>query len=458
MIRPLSSRLFAPVDIAALVVFRILFGGIMLWEVCRFFEADWISRYYLEPKLFFTYYGFSWVHPWPGNGMYIHFVILGASAFFMAIGFLYRISAALFFLGFTYVFLLDQSNYLNHFYFVCLVSFLMIFEPANCAFSLDAWRRPQIKTAFVPAWGPFLLKAQLAIVYIGAGVAKVNWDFMNGQPMRMWLAERSHYTILGYDVGSLFAHEWAVWFFSYGGLLFDLFIVPALLWKRTRIIAFAAVTFFHLMNSYLFDIGIFPWISLGATYTLFLPPDWPRRILRPWSQGVPLRAPAPVELRPAIRRTIVSLVCAYLAIQVFVPLRHFMYPGVVHWTEEGHRFSWHMKLRDKDARGVFWVTDHTNARKKRINPNDDTTMSKRQVAKMLKTPDMILQYAHHLAEIARRDEHRDIEVRADIESSLNGRPYQKLIDPAVNLATEPRSLRHAEWILPLETPLQTPSP
>src|SRR5439155_16252275 len=69
----LLARLFAPVDIASLAFFRVAFGAVMLWEVWRYFNYGWISRYYIEPGFHFTYYGFDWVRPWPGDGMYYHF-------------------------------------------------------------------------------------------------------------------------------------------------------------------------------------------------------------------------------------------------------------------------------------------------------------------------------------------------------------------------------------------------
>lgn len=450
-IRKLSARLFAPIDIDSLLVFRILFGGIMIWEVCRYLHYDWIRRYYIDPTFFFTYYGFSWVRPWPGDWMYVHFYALGVLAFLIMIGLFYRISATLFFLGFTYVFLLDQAYYLNHFYFISLMSLLMIFVPAHRAESVDAWLRPQIKSQFVPAWCLWLLRAQLAVVYIGAGVAKIHADFLQGEPMRMWLASRSDFTIGSWNIGELFTKEWVAWFFSYGGLLFDLFIVPALLWRRTRALALIALTFFHVMNAYLFNIGIFPWISLGATIILFLPPDWPRQTWQ-WRGEPKNMDPFALVPSPSKKRWVVALMCIYMAVQILVPLRHLLYPGSVHWTEEGHRFSWHMKLRDKEANGRFWVSDPADPGVEEIHPAHYLTP--RQINKMMKTPDMILQFAHHVADKARAETNSEVKVRADIEVSLNGRPYQKLIDPTVNLAAQERTLGHATWILPLETPLR----
>ncbi|MHC4108371.1 MAG: HTTM domain-containing protein, partial [Planctomycetota bacterium] len=159
--RELISRLFDPVDIASLVLFRIMFGAIMLWEVWRYFDHGWIRRYYIEPVFHFKYYGFGWVKAWPGDGMYWHFVAMGLLAAFILSGFLYRLSTALFFLAFTYVYLLDQARYLNHFYLVSLISFLMIFVPAHRALSIDAWLRPGIRRDITPAWSIWILRAQM---------------------------------------------------------------------------------------------------------------------------------------------------------------------------------------------------------------------------------------------------------------------------------------------------------
>src|SRR6185503_15717539 len=119
LLQRVCTALFEPVDISFLVFFRVLFGGIMLWETYRYFTRGWIARYYVEPVVNFTYYGFSWVKPWPGRGMYIHFVVLGLAAACVIAGFFYRIAAPVFFLAFTYFFLLDQTRYMNHFYLVC---------------------------------------------------------------------------------------------------------------------------------------------------------------------------------------------------------------------------------------------------------------------------------------------------------------------------------------------------
>ncbi len=244
-VNALRSRLFAPVDIAFLVLFRIAFGGIMLWQVWRYFDYGWIQRYYIDPLFHFSYFGFGWVQPWAGDGMYFHFYALGVLAAFIMVGLWYRVSAALFFLGFTYVFLLDQAHYLNHFYLISLISLLMIFLPAHRALSLDALLRPSLRSKTVPAWPLWLLRAQIGIALFYGGLAKLNVDWLRGEPMRMWLADRTAFPL----VGHLFTEEWMVYFISYGGLLYDLLAVPFLLWRRTRLAAFAVTVFFHVSNS-----------------------------------------------------------------------------------------------------------------------------------------------------------------------------------------------------------------
>ena len=436
--------LFAPVDIAILVYFRIAFGGIMLWEVWRYFDKGWIARYWIDPILNFPYFGFEWFHPWPGQGMYIHFIGLGILAAFITVGFWYRISTVLFFLGFTYMFLLEKARYLNHFYLICLISFLLIFIPAHRGFSIDAWRRPGMRTSTVPAWTLWLLRIQIGIPYFYGGLAKINSDWLQGEPMRMWMAERMDFPL----IGSLFTQEWMVYFLSYGGLLLDLLVVPFLLWRLTRPYAFGVALVFHLMNVQLFDIGIFPWFMIAAT-AIFFSPDWPRQLVKQRRCG--LNQTPPTRLTP--RHTLIlTLLGIYLFLQLMLPFRHYLYPGDVNWTEEGHRFAWHMKLRDKNTDIRFVITHKLDDTVSHLDPDD--IMPRWQVRKMAARPDMILQLSHIIAEDLGGADQDAIEVRAEALASLNGREKQLLIDPTVDLSKERQSLLPADWILPLETPLK----
>ena len=440
-------RLFARVDIASLACFRIAFGALMAWEVTRYFSRGWIRAYYVWPAFHFKYYGFEWVEPWPAPGMELHFAALGGLALCLMVGLFYRLAATLFFLGFAYVFLLDQAYYLNHFYLIVLLSLLLAFVPAHRALSLDAWRRPHLAAATAPAWALWLLRSQVGIPYFYGGLAKLNDDWLRAEPMRGWLAKHTA-TALPL-IGQFLVTEWAPYLFAYGGLAFDLAVVPALLWRRTRLFAFAMAVVFHGLNALLFHIGVFPWLMIAAT-TLFFPPEWPRRFGLPLARPEPAPTPAPAGLLPR-QRAGLAVLGSYLAVQLLFPLRHLLYPGNVSWTEEGHRFSWHMKLRDKDTEALFEIRDLDTGTTRRVSPQE--RLSRRQAEEMPDRPDMILQFAHHLAAEERRQGHANVEVRARVMASLNGRPPQPLVDPEVDLAREPRTLLPARWIVPLRESL-----
>ncbi|HET9788503.1 MAG TPA: HTTM domain-containing protein, partial [Pyrinomonadaceae bacterium] len=403
----MCAALFKPVDISFLVFFRVLFGVILLWEVYRYFTYGWITRYFVEPALTFTYYGFSWVKPWPGQGMYIHFFVLGLAAAFVMVGLVYRIAAPVFFLAFTYSFLLDQTRYLNHFYLVCLISFLMCFLPAERAFSVDALLRRKIRSDVVPAWTLWLLRAQVGIPYFYGGLAKLNSDWVpGGEPMRTWLRPFSAVP----EVGAIFKAEWVVYSFVIGGLMLDLLVVPLLLWRRTRLFAFAAAVLFNLINSVIFEIGIFPWLMLGALL-IYFPPELLRRYARAFmSPGEEFLDAKPAhETSFTPKRLVVGLLAAYLAFQLIFPLRHYLYPGNVSWTEEGHNFAWHMKLRTKSGEAVFTVTHPESGQTWTINPED--YLKSHQVMKVITKPDLLVHFSHFLAEEKRREGYENVEVR-----------------------------------------------
>ena len=436
----LRERLSEPLDIASLVMVRIFFGLIMLWEVARYFEKGWIRKYWIAPDFHFRYFGFDWVAPWPGDGMYWHFLALGILALLITVGLFYRLAAALFFIGFSYVFLLEQARYLNHFYLVCLVSFLMAIVPANRAVSLDAKFGFCRGSDTTPAWSLWILRFQVGVVYFYGGIAKINADWLAGEPLRSWLHKRMDFPL----IGPLFGHEGVVMLMNYGGLLFDLLIVPLLMWRRTRVAAFVGVLFFNLANAVLFHIGIFPWFAIALS-TVFFAPDWPRRYLILKKEG------AAKPFGPGrCSRVVLAFLVAYVSWQLLLPLRHWLYPGNVNWTEEGHLYAWHMKLRSKSGRARFIVTDEAG-KEFAVAPTD--YMKRWQARKMAARPDMIHQFVYYLGERLRAEGVKVASIRVDARVSLNGRRRQHLIDPDVNLLKEPRSIWPKAWIRPLKVPL-----
>src|SRR5205085_2181507 len=158
----IRERTFAPVDIASIVFFRIAFGLVMVADVVMM--RNQIAAYWMQPRFLFKYYGFSWVHPWPGNGLYIHWTAFGILAAFIAAGFLYRISAVLFFLSCSYFFLLDESQYVNHTYLMCLFGFLLIFPPPMDSLCCELRR---IAARFAGRSAPFLAAYSFGDVLCG---------------------------------------------------------------------------------------------------------------------------------------------------------------------------------------------------------------------------------------------------------------------------------------------------
>lgn len=434
----------------------------MLWDIWRYYHHNWISAFYIEPDFYFKYYGFEWVQPWPEHGMYLHFAIMAILAFMIMIGLFYRISIILFTLAFSYMFLLDQTRYLNHFYMVILFGILLSVVPAHRQFSIDAWLRPGIRSTHVPAWTVGCLLVQIEIILLYAGIVKINPDWLRLQPLRMWLESRADMPILG----ELFLQDWAVAIAAYGVIILHLVGAPLLLWKRTRLVAFCLYAVFHSLNHFVFTIGIFPWFTLFASL-LFFPPDWPKKLwrvlllqLRKFTHTKSIRSKfnltnSTTEQTPQFKPhyLILAFFFFWSCTQLLLPLRHVLYPGNVNWTEEGHRFSWRMKLRDKYAVARFVVSNPQTQDKWHVDLKEFLTRT--QIRKMSTRPDMILQFAHYLDAHWRNALNvPDLEVRAQVYASLNGRKPALLIDPAVDLSALPRNLDHAEWIMPLTEPFR----
>ncbi len=433
-----------PVDIASIVFARISFGLLILWEVCRYFSHGWIYDYWIEPEFHFGYLGFGWLQPWPGDGMYWHFVGIGILAIFVIFGFAYRLSAALLCLAFSYVFFLEQARYLNHFYLVCLIAFLMVLVPANGLGSLDVKWGFCRRRETIPAWCLYVLRFQMGAVYFFGGIAKLNGDWLAGEPLRTWLRSRADYPL----IGAYFEEELVVMSMVYGGLLFDLFIVPLLLWRVTRTAGFVLVVAFNLMNAVLFSIGIFPWFAIAMT-SLFFAASWPRRFFV-------FEANSPTSTDVARPVTGFSwglpFIAVYIGWQIVMPLRHWAYPGNVSWTEEGHLYAWHMKLRSKSGKIRLWVKDKDTGISSEVKLTE--FMESWQARRMTTKPDMIIQFAHFLGEELGRKGVSNVSIHADARVSLNGRRAQRLVDPQVDLLSVSRSIWPKSWVLPLNEPLR----
>jgi hypothetical protein len=445
MLAEVLAKARTPVDSASVAVFRMFFGAIAAWEVGRYFHHGWITSFWEEPTFHFHYVGFGWVEPLPAPGMRVLWLVLGVAAIGIAAGALYRIATVVFAVGFGYSFLLETALYLNHFYFIELLAILLVFVPAHRVWSVDAWSRDWPNDGPSPAWALWLLRFQVGVLYVGGGVAKLESDWLHGQPMSMWLSHRTDFPLIGRFFDHAYAGITAAWL----GLFFDLFIVFAVAWRRTRLIALVAALAFHFTNDQLFSIGVFPFLAL-ACLLLFCDPDWPRALIRRLRgrRWTPQTFEAPPSLAGRSRQLATAgfaLAVVYAVAQVAIPLRHLTMPGRSAWTEAGHTFSWHMKLRDKSGDADFAVE----------TPGEPThyisvwaDLTDWQYSAMAGRPELIRQYAHHVADLeaARDPEGRRPKVRAFALVSLNGRQPQPMIDSKVDLAAEPATLGTPSWV------------
>ncbi len=349
---------------STLSFFRLAFGLMMVFSLIRFASYNWIEEFYIIPKFHFKYFGFSWVKTL-GNYTYFLFVISGITAFFVAIGYKYRIAIITFFLSFTYIELIDKTTYLNHYYFVSVISFVMIFLPANCFFSVDAYKNPKIAFQKIQSWNIDIIKFLLAIVYFYAGLAKINSDWLfSAMPLKMWLPNNSDLPIFG----SLLNENWVHYAFSWTGMVYDLSIVFLLLYKRTRIFAFVLVVIFHVLTRILFPIGVFPYIMIISTL-IFFDSTFHEKVLRFISKIFKINFTVFknerqfIENKTMFYKTKILVITLFLLFQIFFPFRYFLYRNELFWTEEGFRFSWRVMIMEKAGYTQFIVKDEISKKK-----------------------------------------------------------------------------------------------
>ncbi|MBS1661434.1 MAG: HTTM domain-containing protein [Bacteroidetes bacterium] len=424
-----------PVSIAPLVFFRICFGLLMFVSMLRFEWRGWVESVYIKPRYHFTYMGFEWVGPLGGVGMHVLFLVLALAALLITLGFLYRMAMVVFFLGFTYVELIDVTTYLNHYYFISLVAFLLIWLPANRAYSLDVLWRPELRSPTAPLWTIGIIRFQVGAVYVFAGLAKLNIDWLiHAEPMKTWLPAKSHLPV----VGQLLYKEWVAYVFSWFGTAYDLFIVFFLLWGRTRAAAYVFVLVFHVATAVFFPgIGLFPYVMMLSSL-IFFPGEVHERLL-PFYKRVGL-------VTYPRRRVVPVLVGLYVLVQVLVPMRYLLYPGRLFWHEQGYRFSWRVMLMEKSGAAYFTVKDESGEKSFVVDNKEFLTPVQE---KMMSTqPDMILRYAHYLAGRFEERGWAEPRVYGEVYVALNGRRSRLFIDSTVNLAAEKLSWRHYDWVLP----------
>jgi hypothetical protein len=441
-----STYLNSQANAAPLVVFRMLFGLMMCFSIIRFWANGWIDLLYIQPEFHFSYYGFEWVKPL-GTFTYVIFAICGLASLCVALGLKYRWAILTFFLSFTYIELMDKTTYLNHYYFISVLSFIMIFLPANARFSLDSyWAKKSYKN--VPKWTIDSIKLLLGMVYFYAGIAKLNSDWLfKAMPLKIWLPSKYDLLFIG---DNLMQQDWFHYAMSWSGMLYDLSIPFLLLYKKTRPFAFVLVVVFHVFTRVLFPIGMFPFIMIVSTL-IFFEASFHLKIISFIKRFFRINKIASnsiiiEEYQLKHKSVVVSILTIFLVIQLVFPFRYLAYPNELFWTEEGYRFSWRVMLMEKNALTTFKIVNAKTGTYFYVDNSDFLTPF--QEKQMSFQPDFILEYAHYLGDHFKNQGHKHVEVYAEAYVSLNGRPSQPYLNTTVNLYKEKESFKPKNWLLP----------
>jgi len=375
------SRLFREVDNGTLILFRIVFGFLLFFHSFIFITNGSVNEYFIKPSYIFTFIGFEFLQPLHGNGMYYYFLLLAVLGLMIMAGLFYRLSIIMFCLMWQVVYLMQKTNYNNHYYLMLLLCYIMICVPAHRYFSLDVLRRPAIKKLTCPQWVYFLFIAQVTILYFYSAMNKLNPGWLSGSFYEsLYLFKRS-FPLLG----SLYGYGWYKIFIVWGGLMFDLLVCPLLLWKKTRKISFITACFFHLFNSYVLSIKIFPYLCIGL-FIFFLDPVKVSSIFFRKKRNGIIQTEAGEPNR--VIWPVVYLLTSYLLIQVVLPLRPLFFPGNTSWTEEGHRMSWRMMLANKRGEIHFVARDSATGKEWK---NLEQRLTQRQIGMLAIRPDITRQ-------------------------------------------------------------------
>jgi len=433
----LNKFLFQHIDNSGLVIFRVVFGLLITLEAFGAIATGWVHRIFIKPEFTFTFIGFEWLQPLPGNGMYFYFALMGIFGFLVMIGYKYRFSIICYTIMWAGVYLMQKSAYNNHYYLMLLLLGFMSVLPANRWFSLDAKFNPKIKNPSMPRWCALVIILQVWIVYTYASVAKLYPDWLDASMAKILMTSKADYWL----IGSFLQLDWVHWSIAYSGILFDLLIVPLLLWKRTRMFGFIISIFFHLFNSIVFQIGIFPYMSIAFALFFFTPKTIQHRFLPKkefYSKGEILVL--------TYKKPLLILFSIYFMVQIALPLRHWVIEDNVLWTEEGHRLSWRMMLRTKSGSARVDVVDKKNCETTRIKIYD--LLSKQQYQSLPTHPDFMWQYAQRLKK-QYTALGKDVAVYFDVKVSVNRRPLQQFTNPNIDLAAEKwHPFKHHHWLLP----------
>lgn len=424
----MKNWLSETIDISGLVIFRILLGLLIIGESFGAVLLGWVEAVFVQSKFTFNFIGFDFLQILHGEKMYAYYFIMGVTGIFITLGLFYRFAITAFTVMWTAVYLIQKESYNNHYYFLILICVIMIFLPANGKLSLDAKVFPDSKRSKIPRWMPYLLLFQLAILYFYAAIAKLYPDWLDGTFSKILLNGITQRKFLL----EIFNQNWFLLLYAYAAIIFDFLIIPALFWKKTRNLAIVASFGFHLFNAYTLKIGIFPFLALSFIVLLY--ESIPFKFLRDKEEIIPQKNDASTFF-------LVFFVPFFL-VQILLPLRHHFIKGDVLFTEEGHRLSWRMMLRERKGQVRFKIVNKLT--KEYYYYDYASELTPKQIKILTNSPDFIWQYCQKI----KKETSQPISIFVECEVSINRRPYYKLIDDKTDMATATFDyFGHNNWIL-----------
>ncbi|MED5307135.1 MAG: HTTM domain-containing protein [Bacteroidota bacterium] len=412
----------------SLVIFRICFSIVLIVQTIYFFKLGFIENNILKPFILFPFFDF--LNNPSEQLVYLSAILMLISNIGMIFNKTSRISCLIFFLAFTYLWLLDRGYFNNHYYFISIITFLLFFLNKKSSFK---------KNYYVPKINIIAFQIMIFLIYFISGINKINpyWIF-DLQPMTHILQTKAQ--VSG---NNLFSNNIIISFFTFSGLIYDLVIGFFLIFKRTRILGFIFVLIFNSLNFFLFkdvgEIGVFPFLMI-STLVLFIDPVKFQKLLNVKK----------IEKVILPNKSFVNpLIVFFIIVQLLLPFRHVLVKGNVDYNGVGQRFAWRMKIMYKESKIDFFLKNKLTGDK--YNVDVTKMLTPIQYNNLKYYPDLILPLAYKMKSHAISEFGIKFpEVTCVFKTSFMGKKEQLLFSPKKDLTLIPINSKASNWIFELE--------